>query len=326
MSLNVNTAAGSSGTGVQFSNGILDVWSKEILFQAQPALRFESVAQIRQELNVLPGSTIKFLKYSSLTGGSALTENVAMNTDTLSTSVIPITVVEQGKAVSFSEFLLRSSFLNIMENAATLLGMHYAKNRDGIIRDALLAGTNVQYSQKGGTAAARADLTAASTFDLNTVRAGVEFLATNKAPKINGDAYIGFVHPHQARFLRADPAWINVANYAAPENMLNGEIGRIEDVRFIETTQVPYILINTQNIYIDGTASGTTTSIAANASTSVYQAIMLGDYAVGLGESLPVEMRDNGVVDFGRTHALAYYGIWGAGIIEAGHSLVIETA
>ena len=326
MALNVNTVASSSGTGVQFTNGILDVWSKEILFKAQPALRFESVAQVRTELGVLPGNKINFLKYSSLTGSAALTENVAMNTDTLSTSVIPITVSEQGKAVAMSEFLLRSSFLNILENAATLLGMHYAVNRDALIRDALLAGTNVQYSQKGGYAASRADLTAASYFSVETIRSAVEFLATNKAPKFNGDAYVCLVHPHQARYLRADPAWVNVANYAAPENMLNGEIGRIEDVRFIETTMIPYILINTQNIYSDGAASGNTTSIAANSATSVYQAIMLGDYAVGLAESLPVEMRDNGVVDFGRTHGIAYYGIWGAGIIEAGHSLIIETA
>jgi hypothetical protein len=54
--------------------------------------------------------------------------------------------------------------------------------------------------------------------------------------------------------------------------------------------------------------------------------VVVGEYAVGMAEVLPVELRDNGVVDFGRTHALGYYGIWGAGAIEDGHAVVLETA
>ncbi len=204
--------------------------------------------------------------------------------------------------------------------------MHYAVNRDGLIRDALYTGANVKYSQKGQVAASRADLVAGSTFDVNLVRDAAEFLATNKAPKFNGDAYICFVHPHQGRTLRSDPAWIDVRIYAQPDQIFNGEIGRIEDVRFIETTNVAYILVNTQNIYTDGTNSGATTALPANAATNVYRSVVVGDYAVGLAESLPVEMRDNGVEDFGRKHSLAYYGIWGAGLIETGFSLILETA
>ena len=47
----------------------------------------------------------------------------------------------------------------------------------------------------------------------------------------------------------------------------------------------------------------------------IYEAIMLGDNAFGHAISLPVELRDGGVLDFGREHALAWYSIWGWGVI-----------
>jgi N4-gp56 family major capsid protein len=321
-----NIAGTTSGDDIKLDNEILDVYSNEILFQAQPVLKFESIAKTQTELMTTPGSTIKFLRYASLTGKSDIAETAKVVTSTLSTSLVPITVGEHVKAVSVSELLLRQAADNVLDRASTLLGMHYAKDRDRLIRDGLLTTTNVLWSQKGGAATSRANLLAGSTFDVNLIRDAVELLATNKAPKFNGDAYVCFVHPHQARYLRSDSAWINVANYATPENMLNGEIGRIEDVRFIETTHVTYIKKTTQNIWADGADTGDDTTIAIHATVDVYQSIIVGDYAIGIAEGLPVEMRDNGVEDFGRSHSLAYYGIWGVGLIEAGHSAILETA
>jgi N4-gp56 family major capsid protein len=137
---------------------------------------------------------------------------------------------------------------------------------------------------------------------------------------------VAFVHPRQAKFLRKSDDWINVNHYASPENILAGEIGQIEGIRFVETTMVPYVKQNTQQIWADGVNTGKTTTVAANTVTDVYRAVVVGDYAVGLAETLPVELRDNGVEDFGRTRKLAYYGIWGAGVIEPGHAVVLETA
>ena len=49
--------------------------------------------------------------------------------------------------------------------------------------------------------------------------------------------------------------------------------------------------------------------------TPIYRAIFLGDNAFGHAISLPVELRDGGILDFGREHALAWYAIWGLGLI-----------
>jgi hypothetical protein len=53
---------------------------------------------------------------------------------------------------------------------------------------------------------------------------------------------------------------------------------------------------------------------------------MFGEFAFGHAIALPVELRDNGVRDFGREHGLAWYAIWGTGLLETNHSLRIETA
>lgn len=323
-----NIAGTTSGDNVKLDNVVIDAYSNEILFTAQPILRFEQIAQKRTELNVMPGNTIKFLKYSALSGSANLVETTPIETKSLSTSIITISVAERGFAVAHSEFLLRSSFTQVMQDTALLLGKHYAKSRDALIRDALMAGTNVLYADSTGamTNTSRADLTNTDVFDVNLTREIVEFLATNKAPKFDMDSYIAFVHPHQAKSLRKDGAWVTAQLYTTPENIKSGEIGRIEDVRFIETTMVPYIPINTQDIWADNEDTTANTAIAANANTAVYRSVTVGDYAIGMAESLPVELRDNGVEDFGRKHSLAYYGIWGVGILETGHSVIGETA
>jgi hypothetical protein len=121
-----------------------------------------------------------------------------------------------------------------------------------------------------------------------------------------------------------------------------GEIGRLYDVVFIETTQVKKLAINAGYTTSDlvgapadqgsvpvlpntgrgqggnpenpTEATGYFTNATGNAA-EVYESIMIGDNAFGHAISLPVELRDGGVLDFGREHALAWYAIWGLGVI-----------
>ena len=62
-------------------------------------------------------------------------------------------------------------------------------------------------------------------------------LSSKNVPRL-GETYVCFVHPHQSRRLRDTPEWIEVTKYAAPGNFMLGEIGRLDDVVFIETTQI----------------------------------------------------------------------------------------
>ena len=298
-----------SGANSQLTQAIQTVWSKEILFQAMPILRYEAFAVKKTELGVAPGLQINFMRYNNLPNAAQLVEGVRMTTSALTASQYSITVAEQGFAVAVSELLLNASFDDVMASASRLLGRNMALYLDGQARDTLLGATSVVYGytrvgvtgaqdfyNPGAVATSRSGMTGAHYLGTHTVKDAVETLATKNTPRL-GETYVAFVHPHQSRRLRDLPEFIEVTKYAAPGNFLLGEIGRIYDTVFIETTQVKKL------------------AGAGGSSSDVYQASFIGDNAFGHAISLPVELRDGGILDFGREHALAWYSIWGLGLI-----------
>ena len=340
----VTTAAAVSATGYNsgaaLSPAIQTIWSKEILFQAMPVLRFEQFAVKKTELGVQPGLTINFMRYNNLavdSTSSVLAEGVRMDPVALSASQIQITVVEHGKAVAVTELLLNASFDDVMASSSRLLGRHMAQSMDQEARNTLYANgvpfgggsavaPNVVFGRT--SASARGSLSPYDPGQLGTyaspgflspasVKDAVAVLSGQNIPRL-GDTYVCFVHPAQSRSLRDWPEFIEVTKYAAPGNFMLGEIGRIYDVVFIETTQVAKGL--TVPADIDPGTAGTQTP-----NTNSYSAIMIGDNAFGHAISLPVELRDGGVIDFGREHGLAWYAIWGFGVVTHESRVIINT-
>ena len=333
---------GYTADGAGLSPAIQQIWSKEILFQAMPVLRFEQFAVKKTELGVQPGLTINFMRYNNLavdSNNAELTEGVRLEPTSLTASQIQITVKEHGKAVAVTELLLNASFDDVMASASRLLGRHMAQSMDSQARNTLYqsavpfgGGAAVPPSVVFGRTAATTR-GAISPYDAGTagtaaapgylspatIKDAVEVLAGENIPRL-GDTYVCFVHPSQSRSLRDWPEFIEVTKYAAPGNFMLGEIGRIYDVVFIETTQVSKGL-DTGIAALDSDAG--TAGVQANA--EAYNAIMIGDNAFGHAISLPVELRDGGVIDFGREHGLAWYAIWGFGMITAESRVVINT-
>lgn len=293
-------------TTTNLSQAILTVYSKEIMFHAQPVLRYAQFATKKTELGVTPGLKITFMRYNNLTPGGVLNENEPMTTQALSASQIHIEVKEYGNAIKVSELLLQSSFDDVLASGARLLGLDYAHVVDSMFRDVVLASPNVYYANNKPS---RDAITEEDLFSSNSVKDLVEILETKNVRKYNGDAYICFIHPHQARGLKDDPDFKNAKDYGA---IYAGEIGRVDDVIFISTTQQPIIEQGDDQ--------------QGNPQPNIYRGVIFGDNAYGWAEALPVEMRDGGIVDFGRQHSLAWYSIMGAGQIESDNILVFETA
>lgn len=315
----VTTAVATDSPAQKFTDGVRMVYSREIEFKALPLMRFSQFATVKTELGVEPGLTISMLTYNNLALGGKLTELKNMTTQALSGSMKQITVSEHGNAVANSELLIQSSFDDIMATTTTLLSRDYAMVMDCELRDTALSGTNVVFASKadGTKVTERAGLDATCGMKVSTVKDAIEILATNNAPKYNNMHWICFVHPHQSRVLRDDSAWINASHYGAPEQLFNGEIGRIDDTRFIETT-----------IMCNGACAEEDVAYKAELAgdVPVYQSVLFGDAYYGIAWSLPVELRTNGVEDFGRVRSLAWYAIWGTGLLHNEYGVVIETA
>ena len=341
-----------SGTNTALSTAIQTIWSKEILFQAMPILRFEQFAVKKTELGVAPGLRINFLRYKNFAvDPTPLTEGVRLTTNALTAEQIAITVAEHGYAVAVSELLLNASFDDVMASASRLLGRHMAQYLDVQARNTLGAATSAVFGydrsgiaggaftnyDEGTKAANLAGVTANHKLTTGAVKDAALTLASKNIPRL-GETYVMFINPKQSRDIRSNPEFIEVTKYAAPGNFMLGEIGRLYDVVFIETTQVKKIVSGTAVNYssiIGAVADQTEVPVKANTgpgtggnpespgataptgttATDVYESLMIGDNAFGHAISLPVELRDGGVLDFGREHALAWYAIWGLGVI-----------
>ena len=358
-----------SGSNSQLSQAIQTIWSKEILFQAMPILRFEQFAVKKTELGVAPGLRVNFLRYKNFAvDPTPLTEGVRMTTSALTAEQIAITVAEHGYAVAVSELLLNASFDDIMASASRLLGRHMAQYLDIQARNTLGAATSAVFGydrseitggaftnyDEGTKAANLAGVTADHKLTTGAIKDAALTLAGKNIPRI-GETYVQFIHPKQSRDLRSNPEFIEVTKYAAPGNFMLGEIGRLYDVVFIETTQVNLLASGTNIATAAATAYSQSVGAPANQAvvpvtantnpgaggnpaqagavattgttqTDVYESIMIGDNAFGHAISLPVELRDGGVLDFGREHALAWYAIWGLGIITDQAIVKVYTA
>lgn len=329
----MNTAYASGAGMAPLANSVREVFSAEILYNALPLLRFEQFCARRTELNTQPGNTIRIQRSGSIKRGGQLQEGVHMRTQPMSSSYTSITVYEQGNAVSVSEFLALSSFYDVFMQASTLMGRDLALVLDIQLRDVLFQGTNVVFG--GATAAAnRAALTAVThIFSTVPLKTAVETLEIANAPKFGGDHYVCALHPHQARGLRDDSAWINAAHYAymgarAEHPIYLGEIGRYDDVRFFSTTMCPNGAASTVDPltgdYVDP-GYDPTLDAAGNSNADVYQAAVFGENAYAHAVGLNPEMRDDGITDFGREHALAWYAIWGKKLLTDDSAVIVET-
>lgn len=329
----INTIIQATGTqldsaqAVKLVNSLQPVLSKEILFLSEPVYKFYDFAARKTELLTAPGNEIKMLTYNNLQLSAPLQEGIHIKTQTLSSSTKSVTVQEHGTAVMITEAAIRFSFVNELEIAMRQLSRNYVQTIEKELRDVAVAGgvgtSKVYGRQKGGAKIGARNLIAAgvNTLTVATVKDALEILATNNAPKIAGGYYICFVHPHQSRDLRDDPAWINASNYGAPEQLFNGEIGKIDDVRFIETTIMPNGSAATTEMGYNADLKG-----AGASGADVFQAVIFGEDYYCIAESLPPEIRTDDTEDFGREVKIAWYGIWGTAVLNPTHGVVIETA
>ena len=312
------------GGATQLTPAIQTLWSKEILFQAMPILRMEQFAIKKTELGNAPGTSVNFMRYNNLSPANQLVEGIRMVPQSMTGSQFSIQVAEHGKSVATTEFLLNASFDDIMATAARLLGRNMALYLDGSARDTMLQASSILFGYNkpalsgalrtplspydhGVPATQNTDLVAGNyAFTTALVKDATLTLAQKNTPRL-GDTYVCFINPGQSRELRDDPEFIEVSKYAQPGSFMLGEVGRYNDAVFIETTQV-------EKKFVSGS------------STKTYMdAIMIGDNAFGHAISLPVELRDSGILDYGREHGLAWYSIWGFGLITDKSVVILET-
>ena len=203
-------------------------YEKRLIDQAEPRLVHDQFADY-YPVPQNGGKTIEFRKYDSLPKASTpLTEGVTPN----------------GQAL----------------------------NVTSITRDVLAGGTNVIYAPKLGADGAETAVTSRKALDKScTLTPKLFFQAAAQLGAMNadpiGDSYVAIIHPYAAYDLKTCKEFMEVHKYADPDTMFRGEIGKLGNIRFIETSEA--------KIWKDDTCP---------AGLAVFGTLVLGAHAYGVTE------------------------------------------
>ena len=238
----VNAAAGSTvayTVGMGLSEEMKTYYSDYLIDNAEPALVHDMFAQ-KHQIPQGGGKTVQFRRYNPLPKlTEPIREGVTPAGQSINMEVLEATVAQYGGYVELTDLLILTAIDNNLCMATKLLGSQAGRTLDTITREVLAGGTNVQYGENA--VAARYLLTGGQQsgnhyLSVDAIRRAVRFLKNQNAEKIKG-SYIAIVHPDCAYDLMSDPNWKTPNQYADPSNIMEGEIGKIEGVRFIESSE-----------------------------------------------------------------------------------------
>jgi N4-gp56 family major capsid protein len=233
----------SAADGNNLSAEMKTFYDKTLITLASPYLVHDQFGQ-KRDIPKNGGKIIEFRKFSSLPKAlTPLTEGVTPTGNKLNVSSISATVEQYGDYIEQSDMLELTAVDNTIVEATKQLASQAGLTMDTIVRNEIVGGTNVLYCPKVQNGVetevtSRGDIDNTSLLRVKDVfKAAAELKAMN-APKIDG-YYVGIIHPYVAYDLmqEAGNQWMEVQKYATPENMLNGEIGCLGGVRFVESTE-----------------------------------------------------------------------------------------
>lgn len=189
------------------------------------------------------GKTIEFRKYDPLPKAlTPITEGVTPKGNKLNVTTVTATVAQYGDYIQLSDMLDLTAIDNNLVESTTLLGSQAGRTLDTVTREVLNGGTNVLYAPIDNgdgtftTVTSRGELNAKAKLSTKLFFKAAALLKGNNAGYIN-DSYVAIIHPYAAYDLMTSDGWIDVHKYATPENIYEGEIGKIGKVRFVESSE-----------------------------------------------------------------------------------------
>lgn len=265
-------------TRTEITREVNNFYDKRLLFRAVPMYLYQKFAQIRDIPEKGGTNTIKFRRYSNLAAATTpLTEGTTPGGSQLSATEITATVAQYGDYVLVTDVVNFESPDKVLAEAADILGDQAGLTLDTLARDVYVAGTSVIYSDVSVNAA-RSDIASTDLITRTNVKKAVKTLKNNLARKLTmmvnpstGIAttpiqacYVGIVHPNVTYTLKELTGWKSIETYAMNIKPLEGEVGSLDEVRFIESTNA--------KVFANG---------GAGAAVDVYATLVFGSDAFG---------------------------------------------
>jgi len=252
------------------------------------------------------GESVTITRVSNVTvpTSDVLSETSRISEDTLSLSTQAITVSERGRAIPYTKLSLDLSHFDlagaIQKKLKDQLKLRLDVAAADAFKDGQILAVPTGISETTFETDGAATNTAASNLNMFHVESIRDYMFStlNIAPYMDDD-YVCVMITQAKRGLMRDPAWVDWKKYTDPKAKFNGEVGRIESIRFVETNY--------------------TTSLADGLGTGdvMGEAVFFGEDPVtmAVAEDPHLIAEENVGNDFGRSKSVAWYGIYGFGQI-----------
>ena len=258
---NINTTINTSSTNY-FNKEFYD---RQLLEIAKTKLVHAEYGQ-KRSIPRNSGKRVEFRRYELFTPSTdklELEEGVTPAGQSLSQSHVEAEVKQYGAYVEVSDLLDATSYDEVLGDSAELLGEQLGTVVEWITRDAMSAGTNVQYA---GGKTNRLSLSADDKLTVTEIRKAVRTLKTAKARMFTGAKeqeavrkphFICICSPEATFDLQNDPLWQDASKYSGVENIYSGEIGRLFGVVFVESTEAKVFSQSVHNALKQAVSGGT---------------------------------------------------------------------
>jgi len=226
-------------------------YDTELLENARVEMFYAQFAK-KQHLPANHGTSVEWRKWNTFAKATELKEGVIPTGQKFGMSSKMGSIRQYGTYATVSDKLELRAYDDVILGATEEMGASAAETQETLIRDALLVNTNVLYCDnitlatgvKASTPTTCATMEASDTImsllTPDMVAKAVTKLKKDRVPTINGK-YYAVIHPSVAYDLRKSDAWIEAHKYASPEEIYNGEIGELHNVRFIENVFAPVL-------------------------------------------------------------------------------------
>ena len=213
-----------------------------------------------------------------------------------------------GKLEALSQFAVKEPVMRALKNDATKTldcAAHAAFNATPI-RIAGTSSTSITVSTAGTCTA-----TNSQAFNTNHAKLICDYMKEANIPAYEADDYYAVAWPTTLRTLKNSMETLHQYTDMGLTMIMNGEIGRYENTRYVEQTNVPK----------GGAADSTTwnaftnTSDAWNGGFSDW-IFFFGEDTVAEGVVIQEEIRAKIPTDYGRSKGVAWYALLGYGLVQ----------
>lgn len=274
--------------------------SSEIRMAAIQQTKFMSFVKPEPGYGKNQGESVTITRISNVAVPTSdiLTETDRIPEDDVSLSTQAITVSERGRAIPYTSLALDLAHFDLENAIQAKLRDQLAIRLDNAASAAFKAGQVLAIPTGVSTTTFDTDGTASSVAASNLNMYHVEQIYDYMYGSLymqpyTGDNYIAIISYKAARGLKSDPKWVDWQKYTDPEAKYNGEIGRLENIRFIVTN------------------NSTALSATAGTGSVLGEGVFFGQDPVSMAVAEDPHLRAKETEDYGRSKGVAWYGIYG---------------